>query len=101
MALIKEKKTDFGIIASYWRLDIVTINREMQEASFALNLYLNKDSKRFIETYIITSLMGKEDKTLYNEYFESCDKYTDIYNACYEYAKVHEEYFKDAISDNV
>ncbi|WP_346961235.1 hypothetical protein [Clostridium sp.] len=101
MALIKEKMTQFGIPASYWKVSMVSIDRNMKEAAFSLNLYITKDAKNFIESFTISSLMGKEDKTLYEEYFENKDgKFTDIYNICYEYAKNHEEFFKDAISDN-
>lgn len=98
MALQKNKMTDFGIEASYWKIGMVTIDRQMKEATISINLFLNKDSEKFIETYIVSSLMGKDDKKLYNKYFEyKNNEYTDIYNACYMYAKENEEYFKDAI----
>lgn len=101
MALIKEKSTEFGLLASYWKIDMITIDRRMKEVSFCINLYMNKDAKNFIETYVVSQLMGKQDKTLFNQYFgEDINNFTDIYNACYEYTKDNEEFFKDAISDN-
>lgn len=101
MALIKEKLTRFGIPASYWKVDMITIDRRMQEASFCINLYFNKDAKDYIDTHIVTVMMGNPDKTLFNQYFgEDVNGYPDIYTTCYEFAKNHEDFFKDAIDDN-
>lgn len=99
MAFIKEKETDFGITANYWRLSMISIDRDMKEASFSFNLYFKKGAKQFIESYVVSDFMGLEDKTLYNEYFES-GKYPNLYTMCYEYAKKYVDFFKDAISDN-
>jgi len=97
MALIKNKMTDFEVEAGYWKVDMVSIDRHLKETSFSLNLYLSKDTKKFFESYTV-SLLNTEDKTLYNQYFETLT-YKDVYTACYEYTKAHEEYFKDAESD--
>lgn len=95
MAFIKEKETDFGLTANYWKLAMITIDRNMKEASFSFNLYFKKDAKQFIDTYIVSDFMGNPDKTLYEEYFES-DKYPHIFIACHDYAKKYVEFFKDA-----
>lgn len=98
MALIKNKVTRFGIEAGYWKVGMISKDRHMKEASYSLNLYLKKGADDFIESYTV-SLLGMQDKTMYNEYFEG-QKYPDIETACYEHAKKYEEFFKDAISDN-
>lgn len=99
MALIKNKTTDFGIEANYWKVSMITIDRNLQEATFSICLYLNKNAKAFIECYSVISLLNKEDKTLFEEYFGTHNTYRDVYNACYEYVKKYEDYFKDAIDD--
>lgn len=98
MALLKNKTTDFGVEANYWKVSMVSIDRNLKEASFSLNLYKQRGDDLFFETYTVTDLMGIEDKTNYEKYFESTE-YTDIYNACYNYAKNEIEFFKDAVSD--
>ncbi|HAK44056.1 MAG TPA: hypothetical protein DCM59_16905 [Clostridium sp.] len=98
MALIKNKVTRFGIEAGYWKVSMISIDRHMKEAAYSLHLYLKKGASDFIESYTV-SLLGMEDKSMYLEYFEG-DKYPNIYTACYEHAKTHEEFFKDAFSDN-
>lgn len=99
MALLKEKQTEYGVTANYWKVEMVSIDRHMKEANFSLNLYVNKDAKQFIETYTVSDLMGQQDKSKYESYFES-DTYKDIYAACYAYAKDNIDYFKDAVSDS-
>lgn len=88
---IKEKMTQFGIPAKYWKLGMITIDRNLKEASYSLNLYISPEAPNFIDGYTV-SLLGMEDKTQYNEYFEG-NKYGNIYAACYEHAKNHEEFF--------
>lgn len=99
--LIKSKMTNLGVEANYWRLSMISIDRHMKEASFSLNLYISKESyengSQFIESYNV-SLLGLEDKTIYESYFET-NAYTSVYDACYAYAKSHDEYFMDAIED--
>lgn len=93
MALSKNKMTDFGIEAGYWKVCMVSINRCNREASFSLNLFLSKDSNKFLESYVVT-IIGNDE--LYSKYFES-KLFTDIHNACYICTKDTQEYFKDAI----
>jgi len=94
MALIKEKTTSFGMTASYWRVGMISIDRNMKEASYSLILYFDRDADEFIETYAV-SLLGVEDKTEYEQYFSNSN-YINITTACYEHAKTT-EFFKNAI----
>lgn len=100
MALIKNKVTKFGIEASYWRVEMITLNynKKMLEVNFSLNLYLNKGADEFIESFSVTDLMGIEDKTLFSNYFIG-QEFKDIRTACYMYAKENVPFFKDAIDD--
>ena len=105
MALIKEKETKFKVKASYWKVGMLTIDTNMQEVNFSINLYLNKESAKekdtFLETYSVTELMGIEDKTMYNKYFgeDKGKTYKDWQTACYMYVKENVEFFKDAVDD--
>ena len=94
MALIKEKMTQFGMVANYWRVGMISIDRHRQEASYSLELYLSKDADEFIESHSV-SLLGMEDKTEYELYFNNLNK--NIIKTCYEHAKAKVDYFKTAI----
>ena len=94
---IKEKMTQYGICAKYWKIRYITIDTAMKEASFTLNLFLTQDAPTAIEDICVADFMGKEDKTLWNEYFgEGLKNFKDAYDACYSYAQKYVEYFKDA-----
>lgn len=95
MALIKNKMTDFGIEANYWKLTMMSMDRFTMEGSFSLSLFLNKEAEKFIETYTVV-IYG--DEALYNECFENAT-HKDVQTSCYEYAKKNVEYFKDAEDD--
>ena len=94
MALIKEKQTKFGVTANYWRVGMISIDRHRKEASYSLELYLSKDADEFIESHSV-SLLGMEDKTEYELYFNNLNK--NIIKTCYEHAKAKVDYFKTAI----
>lgn len=105
MAIIKEIISIDGFSAEYWKLSMFVIDRNMKEVSFSFNLYYNKEDSinninNFKDSYSCSSLMGTEDKTLYEEYFENPTKYSDWKKACYEYAMKYEEFFKDGVSDD-
>lgn len=95
---IKEKMTQYGIPAKYWKVRYITIDAGMKEASFTLNLYLSPDAPTAIEDVCVSDFMGKEDKTLFDEYFgeSGLKNFKDAYDACYSYAQKYVEYFKDA-----
>lgn len=93
MALYKEKQTEYGVNAGYWKIGMISIDKTNKEGSYSLFLYISKEATKPIES-IGVSLLSMEDKTRYYECFEPEDK--DIYKACYEDAKKYEEYFKDA-----
>lgn len=106
MALIKEKVIkNYGINASYWKVGMMSIDTNLKDVVFSLNLYVNKDLSReentFIDTYTVSDLMGLEDKTLYNKYFgeDNGKNYKDWQTACYHFAKENVEFFMDAIDD--
>lgn len=102
MALIKKKKTNYGIEASYWRLDVATISPKSKEANFTVGLYFDKDADMAVDSYLMCDLMGStKDEELYNKYFGE-DKgrtYKDWQTACYEYLKDNIDFFKDAVDD--
>lgn len=104
MALIKEVPIkNYGIVASYWKVGMLCVDTNMQEASFALNLYVNKtdEPNSFIDSFTVSDMMNTDDKTLYNEYFgKGCGtRYKDWQTACYEYVKTYVPEFVDAIDD--
>lgn len=102
MALIKNKMTDFGVEANYWKVNMIAIDRSRYEVSVTLNLYIVKDATQFLETISITlaEIEDREERaTRFNQYFNGSN-YPNIYTACYEYAKEYIEYFSDAVSDN-
>lgn len=101
MALIKEHETKFEIVASYWKLGSFCIDTVRKEASFVFYLYTRKGAREFIDSYCSSELVIAEDKTLYDEYFgeNNGQAYKNWQTACYEYAKKHIEFFKDAVDD--
>ena len=119
MALIKENN-DYGVKASYWRIDNVAIDRNNKQCFVVINLYANKEAKKNIDTrqYIISNhekvtttyneetgeeIISKElinDFDEYVEYFLQDDvEYRDVYNSCYEYLKNKIDFFSDAEDD--
>ena len=94
MALQKNKITEFGIKAGYWKIGMLTIDRIRKEATFILYLYLNKDDLKELEREIVSCI--EESKEIYNKYFSGIE-YTDIYNAAYCYVKDNVEFFTDAL----
>lgn len=103
MALIKQVEIKkYKTTASYWKVGMFSIDTNLKETCFSFNLYMEKTEEKdaFIDTYTVTDLMGLEDKTLYNKYFgDNGSAYKDWQTACYEYAKEHVEFFKDAVDD--
>lgn len=105
MALLKEVTTKFRVKASYWKVGMLTIDTNLKEVSFSLNLYFNKESAEdqdtFLDTFSVTDLMGVSDKTMYNKYFgeDKGEHYKDWQTACYNYVKDNVPFFKDAKDD--
>jgi len=95
MALIKNKMTDLGVEANYWKVTMISIDRFMKTGSFSLSLFMTRGAKQFIETYTVPMLESEE---AYIECFES-GEYKDVFTGCYEYAKKYIEFFKDAVDD--
>lgn len=97
MALIKEKMTNFGVTASYWKLGYVSIDRINKYGSLTLNLFLIKDAEKYIESY--TVVLDDIDK--FDEFFgkNTVEKYRDTYHAAYEYIKKYDEIFSTAKDD--
>lgn len=102
MGLIKEVMTKYDVPASYWKVGMFTIDTNLQEVNFTLNLYFKKGAKEFIDSYCISDLMGTEDKTMYNVYFaqDRGRTYKDWQTACYRYIKEQMPFFNDAIDDD-
>lgn len=96
MALQKEFKTRYGLVANYWRVEMITIDKRRKEGSISLNLYLDGQTTdvEFLESKAV-SLNELEDKAIFDTYFIS-GEYEDIYNACYECVKFLDPFFKDA-----
>lgn len=92
--------TSFGISASYWRVEFHMINARDKEASFTLKLFFDKNATTPVDEYVVSELVGMEDKTLYEKYFGVGNKdFINWQTACYMYAKDNIEFFKDAIPD--
>ncbi len=113
MALKKEFTTKQGFTADYWKVDMITIDKNRYEASFSLNLYASKEKAQELDTFIesrcITLYQNIDNELLddlsstdtirkerFNKYFDSESEYQNTYNACYECAKELDEYFTDA-----
>lgn len=100
MALIKEVNTNYGISADYWRIETITIDKRMKEASFIIHLYVNENAKSSLDYRVIT-IADKENKDeLFNKYFSENIKFSNIYESCYECTKELDQFFFDAIDDN-
>lgn len=95
MALIKKQKTNLGIEAAYWKVGMITMDRLRQEGAYSLMLFYSPDAKDFVDCYTV-SLNEMEDKTRYNEIFET---FEGISYRCYEDAKKNVEFFLDAKND--
>lgn len=85
MALKKEIKTQYGINASYWRLQNISYNKGDNVLNFILSLFPCKDTAK---TEGVVSL---EYRSFYflpeNEDFQA-----DIRKACYAHAKSNPEF---------
>ena len=104
MALNKEKMTDYGIKASYWRLDNLSIDKANKEGGFTLKLYTSKEATAPLDYYVVALTADKygEDGAGSTERFDKyfgteVSSYENIYAACYACAKETEEFFKDAV----
>lgn len=99
MALIKEVDTNYGIKAEYWRIETITIDKRMKEASFIIHLYANRDAKNSLD-YRVTTIVDKDNKEeLFEKYFSDKADFNNIYEACYECAKFLDKFFLDALDD--
>lgn len=105
MALIKNKLTQYGVAANYWKISRIAIDTIKKEVVFTLNLYASKENQAIeLEDYTFASVLmtTEEFEPLYEKYFRE-DKgqtYKDIYTACYVYAKENIEFFADAEDDD-
>lgn len=100
MALIKPYMTEFGIEASYWKVTMITLNydKERIEINFSLNLFVNSEAKKFLYSHNVVDLMGGQHPEKLTFFLELSDS-LNIRRACYEYAKEHVDFFKDAMDD--
>ncbi len=113
MALTKEFETEQGFTASYWKVEYISVDRNRREASFTLNLYLNKEKGNVVDSFIKSETItlfenimedsgevkldyNDDVKARFNKYFGEHTKYIDIYEACYECAKEISPFFADA-----
>lgn len=97
MAFIKEEMTQFGISASYWKLARITCDRIAKEGSYSLYLYFSKDAETHMAERVV-SLNEMDDKTRYEAIFESGG---DVVENCYLDAAANEDYWMDAINDEI
>ena len=95
MALIK-KNDDFGFSADYWRVINISIDLISRTGMVFLGLYYDKDTKRHIDTRVI-SVYGED----FDKYFSKDNilNFSDLYEAGYICTKENLEYFKDAEDD--
>ena len=105
MALQKNVVTNTGITADYWKLGMITIDRNLKEFNFSLNLYISKElaskENSFIDTKTFTSVKydGHEktnDTTTYDKYIGNNED-VNIIKQCYECAKDMDDFFQDAV----
>lgn len=94
--IIKIDSLNIEVEAKYWRIGSISLNDYNKEISFTFNLFSSQDSTNFIESYCITELIGLEDESLFDKYFNS-DVYPDIRTACYNFAIDNVEFFNGAI----
>ena len=99
MALIKSKKTGYGVVADYWRIETITIDKRMKEANFIIYLYLNKEATQSFDYRVVTIADKNNKEELFAKYFDANIDYNNIYNSCYNCARELDEYFKDAEDD--
>lgn len=98
MALIKSELTDYGVEASYWKVSMISIDRIRGFGSFSLMLYKDKESSKLNPDKYFKDIVYYIDIEQYQGVFENMS--TDLYSIAYNYIKLIDEYFKDAISDN-
>lgn len=92
MALSKDKLTIVGVLASYWRLGNIEINRSSRFARLKFGLFYDSSVNIPLETRSVLI-----DTVLYDKYFkDEKAKYDNIYQACYMCAKETDEFFADA-----
>lgn len=105
MGLIKEKALENGAVVSYWRVDMISLDKGRGQITFALLGYCSKEiavnnSQMFLDCASVGDFFEGENRELFNYYFRDCGaNFKDIDTACYEYAKEHVEFFKDAVDD--
>jgi hypothetical protein len=79
MALKKQTKTQYGIIADYWRLLSLSYHKQDRALSFTLGLFVNEEmAKENVVPLEFKHLIFEPQ----NEDFEA-----DIRKACYAHAK--------------
>lgn len=104
MALIKEKALDNGAVVSYWRADMISLDKGRGQVSFALLGYCseeiaNNHPQKFLDCVGVNDLLWDENKPNYYKYFRDNATYKDVDTACYHYAKENVEFFMDARDD--
>ncbi len=111
MAFRKEKVTEYGITAEYWKVTAITTDKESKRGSFIVSLYKDEESshnsaKSFEGRYVNAFMdlpfdITEEERSniadeRYEKYFALGNEYTDQYEACYHMAKELDPYFADA-----
>lgn len=98
MALIKTKMTELGVEATYWKINMISIDRLNGVGSISLALYLNKEQSKSNTTNFFEDKVYFINRSIYPDVFENMTN--NVYNIAYNHIKEIDDYFKDAISDN-
>lgn len=98
MALIKSEMTDYGVEASYWKIDMVSIGRVDGVGSVSMKLYKDRRQSKLHPKKFFKDKVYYIDNDMFSNIFEGMT--IDLYSMIYEHIKATDEYFKDAISDN-
>lgn len=100
MALIKEIDTEYGIPASYWKIGMLSVDRNRKEANFTLYLYVKKGESKPISEFVVTLFGMENGEEVFDKYFENTQpEFFNIYKSCYLLAKNEVEFFADALDD--
>lgn len=102
MALLtKDKINQFGVQEEYWRILSINLNLQYQYCDITLGAYVSAEARNSeCEPMNIKKVRAKWDEVEFLRHFTARAMDADginIYNRAYEYVKIKDEYFKDAI----
>lgn len=92
MALKKEITTETGVVASYWRLEIINLTKHGDRATLGIGLYYEPNAAEPIFDRNI-----EVESDIFDKYFrKDIENYPNIYAVGYAVIKEADEFFADA-----